>query len=131
MGIFGANALVRDPSKALVGESPSPGGPPPPAQARQFSPSPSGWENFNTYAASPGTVSGIIVRKNMRRKYLVVQNTGTVDCYVTGNREATTVDLLLRAGCSLEFLYADNMYLGELRAITASGTATLAIAEGE
>lgn len=83
-------------------------------------------------SVSVTTTSGAVLAANAARKDAVITNYGTVGCFLA--RSATAVvgqGIYLAAGGGAYNIDANNLYRGQLTAITASGTATLAVSEGQ
>ncbi len=75
---------------------------------------------------APTNVSSTVLSSNSSRKQMIIQNTGSVAVYLKfDDSAATTNDFKLDVGATL----IDDVYYGEVRAITASGTGELRVAE--
>lgn len=70
--------------------------------------------------------SSIVLIENASRKAIVIQNTGTVDVFLSmDGGDATVEDLLL----PVDSTYTDDVYFGKITAITASTDGELRIVE--
>lgn len=87
--------------------------------------------------ATPATVSvtttsGTVLAANAARKDAVITNYGTVGCFLA--RGATAVagqGIYLAPSGGAYNIDANNLYRGAITAITASGTASLSVSEGQ
>lgn len=75
---------------------------------------------------APTTSSAVILSENTSRKLMIIENTGSVDVYLAFRQgAATTNDFKLVPSAT----YIDDVYYGEVRGITASGTGELRVVE--
>jgi hypothetical protein len=75
---------------------------------------------------APTSTATLVLAANAGRKACIIQNVGTVNCYLGATSGVTTSNgLLLRAGEEL----ADDTSVDDWYGITASGTADLRVVE--
>lgn len=78
------------------------------------------------------TTSGTALAANANRKDAVLVNYGSVGCFLArGATAAVGQGIYLAPGGGSYNIDANNLYKGIITAITASGTTTLAISEGQ
>jgi hypothetical protein len=74
---------------------------------------------------APGTSATLVLAANADRKVAVIQNAGTVDCYIGPSGVTTSTGLELVAGAA----FVDDASVSAWYGITASGTADVRVCE--
>jgi len=88
--------------------------------------SPTKASNANVSLVSVGVTSTSVLGQNSNRKQYLIQNTDTVDVFISFGGAA-----VLTTGIKLEpnAIISDDIFTGEINAIVASGTAELRVVE--
>ena len=89
------------------------------------------YETGRISSASAGTTSAVVLAADPKRRYAILCNTGSTDCFLAiGTPAMAGKGILLKSNGGAYELLAQNLTHAAISAITSADTTTVAIQEG-